>query len=242
MAVRSLLVDASGAMPFDGSEIVLVTPLEYPSVPISAELVIQQVPTEVVAAYGTPQRPWQPWALAALGVLKITQQQRFHPRTGAPTHLCEDPHAPGAAPGMMLSDAGDPVFARIDPAIICRVTTADDNRILLGRNTQRPDYFSLIAGYVELGETLEAAVAREVAEETGLTAQNIHYVCSQPWPFSGSLMLGMTATAAGEPQPIDGELAEVAWFSREQLQQGAVPLPAAPSIAHHLIQQWVHQA
>ena len=136
-------------------------------------------------------------------------------------------------------------FPRTDPVVIVRVTDGGDG-ILLGRQARWPEgRFSLIAGYVEPGETLEDAVRREVLEESGVALDSVTYVASQPWPFPSSLMLGFSAIAArGEPAPGDDELAEVRWFERDEVERaarGEGPLMLAPpySIARRLIDAWL---
>jgi NAD+ diphosphatase len=137
---------------------------------------------------------------------------------------------------------GQEHFPRTDPAIIVLVTSGE--RCLLGRKAFWPaGLHSIIAGFVEPGESLEAAVAREVAEETGVSLQAVHYHSSQPWPFPKSLMLGFTAQAASEDIHLnDGELETVRWFSRQEiqegLQEGSLQLPTAISISHRLIEEW----
>jgi NAD+ diphosphatase len=136
-------------------------------------------------------------------------------------------------------------FPRTDPVVIVRVTDGSDG-ILLGRQARWPEgRFSLLAGYVEPGETLEEAVRREVLEESGVELDAVSYVASQPWPFPSSLMLGFSAIAArGDPAPGDDELAEVRWFERAELERaarGEGPLVLAPpySIARRLIDAWL---
>jgi NAD+ diphosphatase len=136
-------------------------------------------------------------------------------------------------------------FPRTDPVVIVRVTDGSDG-ILLGRQARWPEgRFSLLAGYVEPGETLEEAVRREVLEESGVALDSVAYVSSQPWPFPSSLMLGFSAVAArGEPAPGDDELAEVRWFERAEVARAARgdgPLMLAPpySIARRLIDAWL---
>jgi NAD+ diphosphatase len=136
-------------------------------------------------------------------------------------------------------------FPRTDPVVIVRVTDGGDG-ILLGRQARWPEgRFSLLAGYVEPGETLEEAVRREVHEESGVVLDSVAYVSSQPWPFPSSLMLGFSAVAArGEPAPGDHELAEVRWFEREEVAraargEGSLMLAPPYSIARRLIDAWL---
>jgi NAD+ diphosphatase len=137
---------------------------------------------------------------------------------------------------------GQSHFPRIDPAIIVLVTCGE--RCLLGRQPTWPvGRYSIIAGFVEPGESLEAAVAREVREEAGIEAEQVRYYASQPWPFPSSLMLGFTAQAASTIiRPNDGELEDVRWLSREQiiseLRRGTLRLPPEVSISYRLIESW----
>lgn len=137
-------------------------------------------------------------------------------------------------------------FPRTDPVVIVRVTDAED-RLLLGRQARWPEgRFSLLAGYVEPGETLEEAVRREVLEESGVVVEDVSYLASQPWPFPSSLMLGFSARATGgeAPAPGDGELAEVRWFERAEVEraargEGELALSPPYSIARRLIDAWL---
>lgn len=112
------------------------------------------------------------------------------------------------------------VYPKISPAVIVAITS--NNKILLARNTNfTSGWYSLIAGYTDIGETLEETVVREVKEEVGLDVKNIRYYKSQPWPLSGSMMVGFVAEA-NEEQPIridEKEIAEAAWFTRGNLPQ-----------------------
>jgi NAD+ diphosphatase len=121
---------------------------------------------------------------------------------------------------------GSTHFPRTDPAVIMVVTTGsgEDARCLLGRSAGWPEgRFSTLAGFVEPGESLEATVAREVAEESGLQVDDIRYLASQPWPFPSSLMIGFSARLSGdETINVDGaELAEAGWFTRAQVRAAA---------------------
>jgi NAD+ diphosphatase len=135
-------------------------------------------------------------------------------------------------------------FPRTDPAVIMLVHDGGD-RCVLGRQAVWPmGRFSILAGFVEPGESAESAVAREVDEEVGLAITNVTYAGSQPWPFPSSLMLGYTARALGSELTLrDGELAEARWFTREEIRSGAAPvlLPPSVSIAHRIITDWVDE-
>lgn len=130
-------------------------------------------------------------------------------------------------------------FPRLDPAII--VLVADGERALLGRQATWPaGRYSTIAGFVEPGESLEDAVAREVMEETGVPVIGARYDSSQPWPFPASIMIGFRAWARpGSPAQGIGELEDARWFTREEVRSGAALLPPVHSISHRLISAWL---
>jgi NAD+ diphosphatase len=139
---------------------------------------------------------------------------------------------------------GSEHFPRLDPAVIMLVTDPDD-RCLLARNAMWPERrVSILAGFVEPGESAEQAVAREVHEETGITIAGARYVGSQPWPMPHSLMLGFRARATGSLEiRVDAdEIAEARWFSRDELRasiaSGEIRLPPPVSIAHRIIESW----
>jgi NAD+ diphosphatase len=139
---------------------------------------------------------------------------------------------------------GSEHFPRLDPAVIMLVTDPDD-RCLLARNAQWPaGRVSILAGFVEPGESAEQAVAREVLEETGISVVGVRYVGSQPWPMPHSLMLGFRARAVGSLEIVVDceEIAEARWFSRDELRQsvasGEIRLPPPVSIAHRIIESW----
>lgn len=140
---------------------------------------------------------------------------------------------------------GAPHFPRSDPVVIMLVTQG--NRVLIGRSPGWPDgMYSLLAGFVEPGETLETAVRREVFEETGIEIGKVGYLASQPWPFPASLMVGMVAEALDEQITLDPvEIEDARWITREDMAQalaGRLPglKPARRgSIARGLIEDWV---
>lgn len=174
----------------------------------------------------------------ATGMVQYHHDHRFCAVCGAPTRIAEGGHL------RVCSDAqcGQQDFPRTDPAIIVLVSSA--NRCLLGRQPMwRKTLYSVIAGFVEPGETLEAAVAREVAEETGVQVRDVRYHSSQPWPFPRSLMIGFYATAETTRIYLsDGELEDARWLSREEIakevRQGTLELPSGISISHRLIETW----
>ena len=133
-------------------------------------------------------------------------------------------------------------FPRTDPAIIVLIKSGE--KCLLGRQQIWPErMYSVLAGFVEPGESAEGAVAREVFEEVGVRVKNIRYHSSQPWPFPCSLMLGFTAEAKDERISLgDQELEDARWFGRRELHEavenGVVKLPTPVSISYRLIEDW----
>jgi NAD+ diphosphatase len=137
---------------------------------------------------------------------------------------------------------------RTDPVVIMLVIDEERDRVLLGRQPSwPPGRYSALAGFVEPGESLEDAVAREVLEEAGVEVAGARYDSSQPWPFPSSLMLGFTAAyVSGEAVASDGELEAARWFSREQLEEAAagrgdMRLPPPIAIARTLIDRWLER-
>ena len=137
-------------------------------------------------------------------------------------------------------------FPRCDPVVI--MLAEHDDRLLLGRQPHYPPgRFSALAGFVEPGETIEAAVARELREEAGIQVADISYVASQPWPFPSSLMIGCRARALGDALTIDfTELDDARWFSRDEVaaaltgEEGAAFLPPNRyAIARTLLDDWL---
>jgi len=134
-------------------------------------------------------------------------------------------------------------YPRTDPAVIMAVTDASD-RLLLARSPHWPEgRLSVLAGFVEPGESLEAAVAREVFEEVGVVVEQVRYLGNQPWPFPSSLMLGFTARAVDTALNLDSdEIAEAVWVSREDLGElvlaGRFGISPTVSIARRMIEHW----
>lgn len=149
------------------------------------------------------------------------------------------------------ADCGVSHFPRTDPAVIMLVTDGKD-RVLLGRQASwPPGAVSTLAGFVEPGETLEQAVAREVFEEAGIVISHARYSASQPWPFPGSLMLGFEAVASSEEITIDPkELESARWFHRDEIKTfrdgwladgDGWALPRPDSISRFLILSWLNR-
>jgi NAD+ diphosphatase len=137
-------------------------------------------------------------------------------------------------------------YPRVDPVVI--MLAEHDGALLLGRQPQYPEgRYSALAGFVEVGETIEAAVSRELGEEAGIAVTDVAYVASQPWPFPSSLMIGCTARAAGRELTIDTtELDDARWFSREEVVRALSDGENAPfqppprfAIARTLMEHWL---
>ena len=137
-------------------------------------------------------------------------------------------------------------FPRVDPVVI--MLADHDGRLLLGRQPHYPPgRYSALAGFVEVGENIEDAVAREFHEEAGIRVHSVRYLCSQPWPFPSSLMIGCVASAEGDELTIDTtELDDARWFSRSEVEAAMAGDPAAPfvppppiAIAHTLLDRWL---
>jgi NAD+ diphosphatase len=163
----------------------------------------------------------------------------FSPRSGAATEV-------GAAGWTRVDPDGREVFPRTDAAVIVGITDVDD-RMLLGSNAMwEANRFSLLAGFVEPGESLEAAVIREVHEESGLVVADPVYLGSQPWPFPASLMVGFRAHVPADQPTVgtpDGEeILALRWFTRDELRAAAasreIILPGPTSIARAIVEDW----
>ena len=174
----------------------------------------------------------------ARGLMYWHHRHRFCGVCGSPADIREAGHVRKCS-----NDAcGIQHFPRTDPAVIMLVSDGDS--CLLGRQTSWPEgRYSTLAGFVEPGESLEEAVAREINEESGVTVRDVRYHSSQPWPFPASLMLGFYATAVDPTITIDhDELEDARWFSRDELltPDGAKRLPRRDSISRQLVDDWLN--
>ena len=174
----------------------------------------------------------------ALGILNWHATHAFSPKTGSPSVAAKG--------GWVRVDSvtGAEMFPRTDAAIIVGIVDKDD-RLLLGSNAQwESNRYSLLAGFVEPGESLEAAVIREVFEESGVRVSEPTYLGSQPWPFPASLMVGFLArvddTVDQELTPDGAEILDLRWFTRDELAAsiGEILIPSRTSIARAIIEEW----
>ncbi|MFC9919503.1 NAD(+) diphosphatase [Agromyces binzhouensis] len=177
-------------------------------------------------------------AIEAVALANWHATHAFCPSCGSPTEVVSS----GWARRCLEEDRLR--FPRTDPAVIVLVTD-DEDRVLLGSNAMwEQDRFSVLAGFVEPGESLEAAVVRELVEETGLAVDRVEYLGSQPWPFPASLMCAFRARvahgASTMPVPDGEEILELRWFDRDGLRDalGRVALPGETSIARWMLEEW----
>jgi NAD+ diphosphatase len=166
---------------------------------------------------------------AATQLVEWAATSRFCGRCAAPTVRSSEDRSM-RCPACELS-----AYPRIAPAVIVLVRRGDDALLARGARFPRP-FYSTLAGFVEIGETLEQAVAREIREEVGIEVKDLRYFGSQPWPFPHSLMVAFTASwAGGELRPDPAEIGDAQWF-----QSDALPLVPPPiSIARRLIDAWL---
>ena len=182
-------------------------------------------------------------ALALLGYARAMTHWHAHNRycgkCGAPTRSRRAGHE------LHCTRCSYIIYPRVNPAVIVLVTHGE--RCLLGRQPEwASNRFSTLAGFVEPGENLEAALRREIQEETNIRVGRVRYLRSQPWPYPASLMLGFRAVAEStEIRCNDGELAEARWFSREDLaaglRAGSLSLSLPGSSSHALVREWFEE-
>ncbi|MBB5871696.1 NAD+ diphosphatase [Allocatelliglobosispora scoriae] len=182
----------------------------------------------------------------ALALVQWHLKYQYSPMTGAPTSI-------GNGGWVRYGPEGEMVFPRTDPAVIVLVhdgVPGPQGRIVLGRNAAfqgTPPRYSILAGFVEPGESAEAAAHREVGEEVGVQVTDVTYVASESWPFPRSLMLGFTARAELDaPVHADAdEILHARWFTRTEIaavldgSDTSISLPSRSSIAYHLVTRWL---
>lgn len=254
---RLLVVDAEGLACFGGDA-------EAPEF-----LAVREVPyIEQASFLGTEGTAGQPWFALAAEALPEPPPTRLDLRSAAArwTALPASIYAQARAllhwqarnrycgacgEGLQLARGGFAAhcprcaiehYPRTDPAII--VAVDDGERLLLGRQASWPEKrYSVLAGFLEPGESLEQALAREVMEEAGVQVDACQYLASQPWPFPSSLMLGFRAQAAPQPVRTGAELEDARWFGadeiREQVAAGELQVSPRLSISRWLIDDWL---
>ncbi len=214
-----------------------LTPLEAPE---PGPSLTEDSAFQDIRAVGPLLAHWEGALLAyARGMMYWDARHRFCGLCGHPTESLEAGHLRRCR----NPDCGAPHFPRTDPAVIMLVH--DGDRCLMGRQAVWPSgMHSTLAGFVEPGESLEDAVAREVEEESGIRVDEVRYHSSQPWPFPSSIMLGFHARYAGGRLVVNpDELESARWFSRDELlnspEDDSLRLPRKDSIARRLIEDWL---
>lgn len=178
----------------------------------------------------------------AQGILNWLQNHAFCSRCGSDTEVINAGHGRECK----NSSCGKTLYPKIDPAVIFSIinNSGPESKILLGRQKSwEKNRYSVVAGFVEPGESLEGAVRREALEETGLKLDRVDYVASQAWPFPDSLMMGFSAECSQQDITlVDEELEAADWFSASDieagLKNGLLKLPFNISISWHLINRW----
>jgi NAD+ diphosphatase len=254
-ATRISLLPSSGLPPTGVIAYLGRLAVDHPDAPAGTQLVLVQPAYSEVGADGdirdgqehawlNPRRTNQPlheldsaiW-MQALALMNWHSSHLYCGRCGGVTGISQ------AGWARWCATCSREVFPRNDPAIIVAVTDSQD-RILLGSQAVwEPNRWSILAGFVEAGEDIEAAARREVFEESGVLLSSLNYVQSQPWPFPHSLMFGFEASAVdgAELIPDGDEIARLRWFTREELitERAELLLPGHASIARKLIERWL---
>jgi NAD+ diphosphatase len=174
-------------------------------------------------------------ALRAVAVANWRLRGAFCPACGARVEAAGD--------GWRCAAEGTPVFPRTDPCVITAILSPA-GELLLSHAAAHPEgMYTLVAGFVEAGESLEDAVRREAMEEVGVRIAAMRFIRSQPWPFPGSLMASFAALAEGTDIRVDGdEILDAAWFTPAALTRaidsGAVSLPMPYSVARQTVEAW----
>lgn len=185
----------------------------------------------------------------ARSLLAWHSRYRFCPTCGSQTTAEESGHKRSCVSSTCPSLQGihNTCYPRVDPVVIMLVVHPDGDQCLLGRKKVFPSgMFSCLAGFIEPGECVEAAVQREVLEESGVQVGAVQYVCSQPWPMPSSLMLGCVCMALSTNITVDQEeIQEAHWFTRLQVidsliggSRAAFTVPPRQTIAHQLLRHW----
>lgn len=177
-------------------------------------------------------------ATAAVALVNWHRQGAFCPVCGGTTHVVNGGF------GRVCDKCGEQLFPRTDPAVIVAITDAQDRLLLARQGTWPKGRASILAGFVEVGESLEQAVHREILEEADVELTDLRYWGSQPWPMPRSLMVGFTARTTADRVNVDGEeLVEGRFWSRDEVraavEEGSLVLPMSSSIASRMVGAWL---
>lgn len=179
-------------------------------------------------------------AAAAVAITNWHRNEKFCPRCGTATRVTSG--------GFLreCGNCGNKIFPRTDAAAIVAITDPQDRLLLGHQGSWAAKRVSIFAGFVEAGESIEHAIHREMAEETDLTIEKVHYFGSQPWPFPRSLMLGFFAEVSDDHFSVnEDEIQWAQWFTKDELRKAVkedqVTLPQPVSIAHRMITSWLER-
>ena len=246
MAGNTFAVDAEGArvrwhgtedLPPGGSRVFLGTLDGTPHFALLTDEPIDELRwTALRGVLATLQEPDVGFVVHAVSLAEWHASHRFCPRCGGHLRATQAGHV------LVCEQCARQQFPRSDPAVIMLVT--DGDRALLGRQAAWPEgRYSTLAGFVDPGESLEDAVVREVAEESGIRCSGASYFGNQPWPLPQSLMVGFFAHAETTEITVDqNEIEDARWFSREDMRReteaGTLLLPIGVSISRALVEAW----
>ena len=169
----------------------------------------------------------------AVQIVDWDRTHQFCGRCGQETEYANDR-------GKKCPNCGLSNYPKLSPAIIVSITRDNGNELLLARGSRHPaGFYSVLAGFVEPGETLEMCVRREIKEEVGLDVKNIRYFGSQPWPFPNSLMLAFTCEyAGGEIVMQEDEIADAGWYTPENMPKVPPPLSISRALIDNFVANW----
>ncbi|MGO3833789.1 MAG: NAD(+) diphosphatase [Microbacteriaceae bacterium] len=244
-------VETEEGIPDDGVLVAAAPDAESTGAPVIAVLVDEHEAEQITAGQWKPLRAMSAeldardvgLATRAVALANWHRSHPFSPTTGHATRVTNG--------GWVRVDevSGAELFPRTDPAVIIAVLDDEDRLLLASNMAWDSRVYSLIAGFVDPGESLEQAVQREVFEESGVQVSDPTYLASQPWPFPASLMLGFRARLTGgvdSTRPDGVEIRETKWFTRAELEaevaSGTVILPGKASIARAIIDTWLGEA
>jgi NAD+ diphosphatase len=225
-----LIIDTSGAL---GSAVVLAVLGKNAALALEPDESNWQTVRKTVGALSSAHAAL---VTEALAIANWHESHQYCAKCGTPTVVEQ-----GGWVRRCFADEIE-LYPRTDPAVIVAITNDEDELLLGSQARWDANRWSIFAGFVEPGESAEAAVHREMLEETSLSLTDLSFVASQPWPYPCSLMLGFSARAIGnqKAKPDGDEIAKLEWFSRERLEKSAqeILLPPRGSISRAIIEHW----